>query len=65
MRRSEPHFYGAVVGQPEAGGPSTVTLMVPVIKFPVGLLVNRPAVILDTPQFVFGLTLPLLLTCAT
>jgi hypothetical protein len=53
------------LAHPELVGPWTVTLIVPVITFPLGLLVIRLAVMPAVPQLVVGLTLPVLLTCAT
>ena len=58
-------FYGGVVGQPEVGGPSTVTDIVPVMTFPLGWLVTKLAVMPATPQSEVGLTLPVAVTCAT
>jgi hypothetical protein len=57
--------YGVVVGHPELGGPSTVTFVVPVMTFPVGLFVSKLAVTPAVPQSVLGLTLPVAVTCAT
>jgi hypothetical protein len=54
-------LYGVADGQPGAV-PSTVTLVAPVITFPLGLFVSRLAVMPATPQFVFGVTLPVLVT---
>lgn len=59
------NFYGVAVGQPEPAGPSTVTFVVPVITFPVGLFVSKLAVMPAVPQLVLGLTLPVAVTCAT
>jgi len=56
--------YGVKDGQPGAV-PSTVTFAVPVMRFPLGLLVNRLAEIPAVPQLVFGVTLPVLVTCET
>ena len=43
----------------------TVTDIVPETTFPLGLLVVSEAVMPATPQFVFGVTLPVLDTTAT